>query len=269
MPIAQSARIHPTALIDPEAEIADDVQVGPHVVVEGQVRVGPGCTLKNGCHLIGPLNMGGHNTVHSYAVLGDVPQHLKYNGAPSRLEVGEQNVFREHVTVHRASLAGGVTRIGNRNYLMANSHVGHDAIVGNNCVLVNACLVGGHAVIQDNAMLAGGSAVHQFARVGRLALLGGLSGASMDLPPFMILQYINVIAGVNVIGMRRAGVSNGAITAVRKAFHVIYRSDLLLPSSLAQVERELGHVPEVAELIAFIRASKRGISLDCDRQAAA
>jgi UDP-N-acetylglucosamine acyltransferase len=268
MPIAQSARIHPTALVDPEADLGEDVSVGPHVVLEGPVRVGPGCVLKNGAHLIGPLTMGGHNTVHSYAVLGDAPQHLKYDGAPTRVEIGEQNVFREHVTVHRAATPGGVTRIGNRNFLMANSHVGHDAIVGNNCILVNAALVGGHAVIQDNAMLSGGSAVHQFARVGRLALLGGLSGASMDVPPFMILQYINVIAGVNVIGMRRAGVSNGAIDAIRKAFHAIYRSDTLLKTSLAQVERDHGHVPEVAELLAFIRASKRGISLDCNRQAA-
>jgi UDP-N-acetylglucosamine acyltransferase len=152
---------------------------------------------------------------------------------------------------------------------MANSHVGHDAVVGNNCILVNNTLVGGHAIIQDNACLSGGCAVHQFARIGRLALLGGLSGASMDLPPFMILQYINIIAGVNVIGMRRAGVSNGAIDAVRKAFHVIYRSDMLLKSSLPQVERDHGHVPEVAELLAFIRSSKRGISLDCNRQVAA
>jgi UDP-N-acetylglucosamine acyltransferase len=268
MPIAKSAHVHPTAIVDPEADLGEDVVVGPRVVIEGHVQVGPGCVLKNGAHLIGPLTMGGHNTVHSYAVLGDAPQHLKYNGDLTRLEIGEQNVFREHVTVHRAATPGGVTRLGNRNFLMANSHVGHDSIVGNNCILVNAALVGGHAVIQDNAMLSGGSAVHQFARVGRLALLGGLSGASMDLPPFMILQYINVIAGVNVIGMRRAGVSNGAIDAIRKAFHVIYRSDMLLKTSLAQVERDHGHVPEVAELLAFIRASKRGISLDCNRQAA-
>jgi UDP-N-acetylglucosamine acyltransferase len=268
MAIAKSARIHPTALIDADAELGEDVQVGPHVVIEGPVRLGPGCVLKNGAHLIGPLTMGAHNTVHSYAVLGDAPQHLKYNGDPTGLEIGEQNVFREHVTVHRASTAAGLTRIGHRNFLMANSHVGHDATVGNNCILVNGSLVGGHAVIQDNACLAGGSAVHQFTRVGRLAMLGGLSGASMDLPPFMISQYINGIAGVNVIGMRRAGLSNGAIDAVRKAFHVIYRSGQLIKISLAQVERDHGHVPEVAELIAFIRQSKRGISLDVERLAA-
>jgi UDP-N-acetylglucosamine acyltransferase len=255
-------------LIDPEADIGEEVQIGPHVVIEGPVHVGPGCVLKNGAHLIGPLTMGGHNTVHSYAVLGDAPQHLKHAGGVTRLEIGEQNTFREHVTVHRANTPGGATRIGNRNFLMANSHVGHDAVIGNNCILVNAALVGGHAILEDNCMLSGGSAVHQFARVGRLALLGGLSGASRDLPPFMILQYINIVAGVNVIGMRRAGVSNGAIAAVRKAFHIIYRSDLLLSNSLPLVDRDLGHVPEVAELVAFIRASKRGISLDCDRQAA-
>jgi UDP-N-acetylglucosamine acyltransferase len=268
MPIARSARVHPTAIIDPEAVLGEDVEVGPHVVIEGPVKVGPGCVLKNGAHLIGPMTMGGHNTVHSYVVLGDAPQHSKYRGEPTSLEIGEQNVFREHVTVHRAATPGGVTRIGNRNMLMVNSHVGHDSVVGNNCILVNGALVAGHVVIQDNASLSGGSAVHQFVRVGRLALLGGLSGVTMDLPPFMIVQYINGVAGVNVIGMRRAGLSHSAIDAVRKAFHVIYRSDLLLKSSLAQVERDHGHVPEVAELVAFIRASKRGISLDSNRQAA-
>src|SRR5262245_56173695 len=147
MPIAHSAHVHPTAILDADADVGEDVRVGPHVVLEGPVRVGPGCVLKNGAHLIGPLTMGGHNVVHSYAVLGDAPQHVKYRGEPTRLEIGEQNVFREHVTVHRASVAGGVTRIGNRNFLMANAHVGHDAVVGNNCVLVNGSLVGGHAVI--------------------------------------------------------------------------------------------------------------------------
>lgn len=268
MPIAKSALVHSTAIIDSEADLGEDVQVGPRVIIEGPVRVGPGCVLRAGVHLIGPMSMGCHNTVHSHAVLGDNPQHLKSNGGPSSLEIGDYNTFREHVTVHRANTTNGATRIGNHNYLMVNAHVGHDAVINNHCILVNGSLVAGHCVVQDNACLSGNACLHQFVRVGRLAMVGGLSGATMDVPPFMIHHRLNVVCGVNVIGMRRAGVSNGAIDAVRKAFHVIYRSDLLLSSSLAQVERDLGHVPEIIELLTFIRASKRGITLDYKRDAA-
>jgi UDP-N-acetylglucosamine acyltransferase len=271
MPIAQSARVHPTAVIDPEADLGDDVEVGPFVVIEGRVKVGPGCVLRNAAHLIGPLTMGCHNTVHSFAVLGDAPQHLKYAGEPTRLEVGDHNIFREHVTVHRATAHTGVTRIGSHNFLMGGCHIAHDCVVGNHCLLANGALVAGHCVLEDGVCLSGNVCVHQFVRIGRLALISGLSGTGMDIPPFMIQQGINTVCGVNVIGMRRAGICNGSIDAVRKAFHLIYRSETILSASLPQVERDLGHVPEVAELVAFIRASKhggRGITLDYKRDAA-
>jgi UDP-N-acetylglucosamine acyltransferase len=269
MAIAKSARIHPTAVIDPQAEIGDEVQVGPFVVVTGPCRIGAGCVLKAGAHLIGPLTLGEGNIVHSYAVLGDDPQHLKYAGEPTgAVEIGDRNVFREHVTVHRPATRGGVTRIGSRNYLMASSHVAHDCVMGNNCIFANASLLGGHCVLADNVVMSGHSALHQFCRVGRLAMISGVSASSMDVPPFMVNQRINVICGVNIIGMRRAGISNLAIEAVRKAFHILYRDGNILSHSLSQLDRDLGHVPEVAELVAFIRASKRGITLDTDRNAA-
>jgi UDP-N-acetylglucosamine acyltransferase len=268
MPISPSARVHPTALIDPQADLADDVQIGPYVVIDGPVRLGPGCVIKAGAHLIGPLSLGRHNSVFSHTVLGEQPQHLRYAGEPSRIEIGDHNTFREHVTVHRAMTAGGLTRIGSHNYLMANSHVAHDCTVGDRCILANGALVAGHCVLEDGVCLSGNSTVHQFVRVGRLSMLGGLSGTSMDMPPFMIGQRINVLCAVNVIGMRRAGIGHAAIDAVRKAFHLLYRSDLILSCSLPRLEQELGDVAEVAELIAFIRASKRGISLDYQREAA-
>jgi UDP-N-acetylglucosamine acyltransferase len=265
MPIARSARVHPTALIDPAADLADDVQVGPYVVVEGPVEVGPGCVLKAGAHLIGPLRLGPGNQVYSHAVLGEQPQHTKYAGEPTGLEIGEHNIFREHVTVNRSTTPGKPTQVGSHNFFMANVHIAHDCRVGNRCILANGALLAGHSVLEDGVCMSGNTAVHQFARVGRLAMIGGVSATSMDLPPFLINQYINVVAGVNVIGMRRAGVCNAGIDAVRKAFHLIYRGDALLSHSLAEVEKQLGHVAEVAELVAFIRASKRGVSLDRDR----
>ncbi len=269
MAIAKSARIHPTAVLDPQADIADDVQVGPFVVIEGPCRVGPGCVLKAGAQLLGPLSLGEGNVVHGYAVLGDTPQHLKYNPeAPSSVVIGDRNVFREHVTVHRAVTPGGATRIGSHNYLMAASHVAHDCVLGDHCIFANASVLAGHCSVGDNVCMSGHSAMHQFTRIGRLAMISGVSASTMDVPPFMINQRINVICGVNVIGMRRAGVSALAIEAVRKAFHVLYLRENVLSHSLAQIERELGHVPEVAELVAFIRSSKRGITLNTDRNAA-
>lgn len=268
MAIAKSARVHPTAVIDPAADLADEVQVGPFVVIQGPCRVGPACVLMPGAQLLGHVTMGEANVVHSYAVIGDSPQHLRFNGEPSSVEIGHHNVFREHVTVHRAATPGGVTRIGNHNYFMANSHIAHDCVLGNHCVFANASVLGGHCIISDNVLMSGHSAIHQFCRIGRLAMISGVSATSMDIPPFMINQRINVICGVNVIGMRRAGISNLAIEAVRKAFHILYLRENILSHSLAQIEHELGHVPEIMELVSFIRASKRGITLDTDRNAA-
>jgi UDP-N-acetylglucosamine acyltransferase len=268
MTMAQSVRAHPTAVIDPRADLGEDVEVGPHVVIEGRVTVGPGCVLRAGAHLIGPLTLGSHNHVHSYAVLGDAPQHLRYANEDTRVEIGDHNIFREFVTVHRGTTHSWVTRIGSHNFLMANSHVAHDCVVGDRCVMANGAVLGGHVTLGDGVTLSGNSAVHQHVRIGRLALISGVSATSTDLPPFMIMQRINIVCGINIIGMRRAGMSNGAIDAVRKAFHLLYRGKMVLSNSLPRIEQDLGHVPEVAELVAFIRASKRGISLDTTRDAA-
>jgi UDP-N-acetylglucosamine acyltransferase len=268
MPIAPSARVHPTAIISPEADLGEDVEVGPFVVVEGPVRVGPGCVLKAGAHLFGPMTMGKNNVVFSHAVLGEQPQHLKYQGEPTLLEIGDHNIFREGVTIHRGMAPSGVTRIGSHNYLMACSHVAHDCQVGDHCILANSALLAGHIVLEDGVVLSGNTVLHQFCRVGRLAMLSGLSGTSMDIPPFIIQQRYNCVVGVNVIGMRRGGVPTKHINAVRQAFHLIYRGGMLLPQALARVEAELGEVPEVMEMVTFIRASKRGINLQIDRDAA-
>jgi UDP-N-acetylglucosamine acyltransferase len=268
MPIAQSARIHPSAVIASQAELAEDVQVGPHVVIEGEVRIGPGCILRPGVHLVGPLTMGAGNKVYTGAVLGEEPQHLHYNREPTRLEIGDHNTFRENVTVHRGTTASWVTRIGSHNFLMAGSHVAHDCQVGNHCILANGALMGGHSVLEDNVYLSGNSAIHQFVRVGRLALLSGLSASTKDIPPFVMQQNINCVVGVNVVGMRRAGIPTANIDAVRQAYHVLYRDGHLLSHALARIEREQGQVPEVAEMLHFIRNSSRGIIIHTTRDAA-
>jgi UDP-N-acetylglucosamine acyltransferase len=257
---AQPPRIHPTAVIAPEAELADDVCIGPYAVLEGRVRLGPGCVIRPHVHLVGPLVMGRNNHVCAGAILGERPQHLKYNDEPTGLEIGDGNIFREHVTVHRGTAQSWVTRIGSNNFFMAGSHIAHDCQVGNGCILANGALVGGHCTLADGVYLSGNSALHQFVQVGRLALLSGVSASTRDVPPFAIQQYIDAVAGVNVVGMRRAGMTPLEIDAVRRAFQVIFRLGLLRHNALAQVEQELGGCAPVIELVEFIRASKRGIS---------
>ena len=261
MPISPAARIHPTAVVAAEADLAEGVQVGPFAVLEGEVRLGPGCVVKPYAHLIGPLQMGAGNVVFSGAVLGEQPQHLRYAGEPTGVEIGDHNIFREHVTVHRATTQSWTTRIGSHNFFMAQAHVAHDCVVGSHCLFANNALLGGHCVVADNVYLSGSAAVHQFVRLGRLSLLSGVSATTKDIPPFVVQQNINCVVGVNVVGMRRAGLSTAQIDAVRKAFHILYRQGLTLPNALARVEAEVGSVDAVAEMLTFIRHSSRGINL--------
>jgi UDP-N-acetylglucosamine acyltransferase len=257
---AQPARVHPTAVVSPEAEIADGVEIGPHAVLEGPVRVGPDCIIRPGALLCGPLTLGRSNIVFSGAVLGERPQHLRYNGEPTSLEVGDHNIFREHVTVHRGTTHSQVTRIGSHNFFMAGSHVAHDCQIGDRCILANGALLGGHCVLEDSVYLPGNCAVHQFIRIGRLALLSGCSATSKDIPPFLVQQDINSIVGVNVVGMRRAGMSNEQIGAVRQAFKILFRDGLTLGDAVARLERELGQAEAVAEMLTFLRGCQRGIN---------
>lgn len=257
-------RIHSTAVVSAEAKIADDAEIGPFAVIDGPVTLGPGCVVDAHARLIGPLNAGAGNRFGSSSVIGGAPQHTAYKGEPTLVEIGERNTFREHTTVHRAMPHGagpgtGVTRIGNDNLFMAGAHVAHDCIVGNNNIFANCALLGGHAETGDRVFLSGNSAIHQFCRVGRLAFLSGCSASSKDVPPFWVMQDVNRVCGVNVIGMRRAGVPTNEIQAVRRAFRFIYIERLTISAAMLRMEAELGGIPAVRELLDFIRASKRGI----------
>ena len=257
---AQAAQIHPTAVISNEAVLAEGVVVGPHVVIEGPVCIGPNCVLRPHVSLFGPLSMGSNNLVCSGAVLGERPQHLRYNEEPTCVEIGDHNIFREHVTVHRGTTQSWKTQIGSHNYFMVNSHVAHDCRIGNRSIFANGALLGGHCELADNVYLSGNCAVHQFVRIGRLALLSGCSATTKDIPPFIIQQNIDTVVGVNVIGMRRAGLSHAQIDAVRQAYRVLFCEHMVLPAALAALEQELGKVDVVAEMIAFLRQSHRGIN---------
>ena len=241
MPIAASARVHSSAVIDPRAEIGDGAQIGPFVVIDGPVTVGPECILRAHATLVGPLTLGRGNDVGSFAVLGERPQHLSFTGKEdTRTEIGDFNTFRESVTVHRGTLATGVTIIGNRNYFMVNSHVGHDAKVGNHVMLANGALIAGHCEVHDRAFLSGNTAIHQFARVGRLAFLSGNTGSSRDLLPFMTMAERDQVVGINKVGMQRAGLTLDDTTTVRKAYRILFRDRLVQKRAIEKLEDELG-----------------------------
>ncbi len=257
-------QIHPTAIISPDATLADDVMIGAYAVLDGPVTLGSGCIVDAHSHLIGPFAAGRENHFGSACVIGGSPQHTAYRGEPTSVEIGNGNTFREHTTVHRAMPLGigpgsGVTRIGDGNLFMAGAHVAHDCTVGNNCIFANCALLGGHVETGDRVFLSGNSAVHQFCRVGRLAFLSGSSASSKDIPPFWVMQDVNRVCGVNVIGMRRAGVPTNEIQAVRRAFRFIYIERVMISAALMRMEAEMGSIPAVRELIEFIRSSKRGI----------
>ncbi len=252
--------IHPTAVVSAEAKLHESVAVGPFAIVEGSVTLGEGCAVGPGVHLLGKVTAGTNNRFHSGCVIGDTPQHLGYAGEATEVRIGDGNTFREFVTVHRGMAAnGGITSIGDANLFMVNSHIAHDCKVGNQAIFANGAVIGGHAEVRDGAFLSGNTCVHQFCRVGRLAMLSGTSSVSQDLPPFWIVQEINIVHGVNVVGMRRAGIPNPEIQAVRRAFKLINRSGLTIRVALDQIEAEEGAHPAVKELIEFIRTSKRGI----------
>jgi UDP-N-acetylglucosamine acyltransferase len=261
-------RIHPTAIISPKVELADDTVVGPFAVLEGTITVGPGCRIDQGARIVGTVTLGKNNRVGAYVVLGEKPQHIKYADEPTRVEIGDNNTFREFVTVHRGTTHSWTTRIGNNNYFMATSHVAHDCILGNNCMLANSALLAGHCILEDNVLMSGHSAMHQFCRVGRLAMIAGLSGSARDVPPFMIVQGISTMRGVNVIGMRRAGIPTASVDAVRRAYFLLYKLNLSQSEALDRMLAEHGDVPEIQELVGFIRGAGRGIMQREYREAA-
>ena len=254
-----STQVHPSATVHPKAQLAEDVEIGPGAVVEAGVSIGRGTRVMAHAFLTGLTRIGERCEVHPGVAIGGAPQDLDYRGAPTEVRIGDRNVLREHVTIHRGSKEGSATVLGDDNYLMVGCHVGHDCRIGNRVILVNNVLLAGHVEVHDRAILSGGTTVHQFVRIGRLAFLQGMAGAAQDVPPFALAASgVNRLAGLNVVGMRRAGFSADARRAVQEAYRTLFRSGLPMSEAVARLEAA-APVPEVRELLDFIKSSKRGV----------
>lgn len=257
--------IHPTAIIHPTARIDDSADIGPYVQVGAECEVGPGSELMLGAVLHARVRMGARNRVHPHAVLGGEPQFLGFDRTiRSGVVIGDDNEFREGSTVHRGLYPDSDTVIGHRNFVMVSAHVAHDCVLGNNITLVNYCGLSGHVHVEDRAFISGHVGVHQFARIGTLAMVGAMSGVSQDVPPYCTTRdAIAFIVGLNVVGMRRAGVAPEARLAIRRAFKTMFRSGHALPRAIAEVREEWQgrEMPkELAHFVDFCAAkSKRGI----------
>ncbi|MGH9465653.1 MAG: acyl-ACP--UDP-N-acetylglucosamine O-acyltransferase [Thermoanaerobaculia bacterium] len=253
--------IHPSAIIDPAAELAVEVEVGPQAVIGAGVVVGEGCRIDAGAQLRGPLELGQGNRVYAQACLGFDPQDLKYAGEPTRLIIGARNVFRESCTVHRGTgKGGGVTRIGDENLFMVYSHVAHDCLVGNRTIFSNGGTLAGHVRVDDDAVIGAYSAVHQFCRVGRHAYIGGYSVITQDALPYAkTVGHKPAFYGLNRIGLERKGFVPEAVARLDRALRILVRSALTTPRALDRLRAELGGHPEVDYLIEFVATSERGV----------
>jgi len=253
--------IHPTAIIHPKAQLHNSATVGAYAVIDEHVVVGPDCRIGPHVHLTGRTTMGADNSFHTGCVIGDAPQDLKYRDEPTRLRIGDRNVFREHVTVHRANKETEDTVIGSQNYLMAHCHVGHNTQLGNHVILANGALLGGHVIVQDGAFISGNCMVHQFVRVGTLALMRGGVAISMDLPPYTVAREVNSICGLNTVGLRRAGFASEVRLELKRLYHALFRSGQRLSAALAAARQEF-QSEHAKALIEFVAGSKRGLCAD-------
>src|SRR3712207_5277973 len=253
-------QIHPTAIVDPRAELGAGTVVGPYCIVEADVVLGPGCWLQHHVTLCGPMRAGARNKFYAYCSIGQQTQDLKYVGEPTYLEIGDENSFREFVTVNRSTTADGKTRVGNCGNFLAYSHIGHDCQVGNGVIFSNNGTLAGHVHIGDHAIMGGLTAVHQFCRIGAFAITGGCSKIVQDVPPFMIADGNPAeIRGINLVGLERNGFAPESVKWIKEAFRLLYRSKLNTRQGLDAVRKDLPATPEINQILEFIEQSERGI----------
>ncbi|HZR79369.1 MAG TPA: acyl-ACP--UDP-N-acetylglucosamine O-acyltransferase [Chthoniobacterales bacterium] len=253
-------QIHSTAIVDAKAELGSGTVVGPYCVIGPEVVLGDNSWLQHHVTLQGPMRAGTRNKFYAYCSIGQQTQDLKYAGEPTYLEIGDENTFREFVTVNRSTGASGKTTVGSRGNFLAYSHIGHDCTVGNEVVFSNNGTLAGHVQVGDNAVMGGLTAVHQFCRIGRFAITGGCSKIVQDVPPFMIADGNPAeVRGVNLVGLERKNYPANKVKLIKEAFRLIYRSKYNTAQALAAVRNKLEQTDEVREIVEFIEKTERGI----------
>jgi UDP-N-acetylglucosamine acyltransferase len=262
--------IHPTALVDVRAELAEDVIIHPYTIIGPEVVIEAGCSV--GPHVVieGQTHIGRHNQICPFVTIGFPPQDITYGGEPTQVLIGDHNIFREHVTIHRGTpRGGGVTRIGNHNFIMAYAHIAHDCKLGDQVIMANGATLGGHVQVDDYAVIGGLAAIHQYVRIGAHAYIGGLSGVSQDIPPYTLIASEHAsIRGLNLVGLKRNDFSPEAIQALKNCYRILFRSKLTVNSAIEKVRQDVASLPEVETLLDFMGyASKRGIIRRVNHQA--
>ena len=257
--------IHATAIVHPKAQLDPSVQVGPYAIIDEAVTLGPRCVVGPHVYLTGNTSVGPDNRFFAGCVMGEAPQDLKYRGAATGLRVGERNVFREHTTVHRSSKPGDETVLGSDNFLMAHCHVAHNCRVGDGVIIANGALLGGHVVLGDRAFISGNCLVHQFVRVGTLALMQGGSAISKDLPPYTVARGDNGMCGLNTVGLRRAGLTAAERLELKQLYRALFRASVPLQKAVAEARKNFSS-PAALVLLDFLAVPGRGVCADTGRR---
>ncbi|UCB57305.1 MAG: acyl-ACP--UDP-N-acetylglucosamine O-acyltransferase [Candidatus Omnitrophota bacterium] len=255
-----NSNIQSTAQISPAAQLAENVEVGHYAIIGPEVKIAEGTRIGDHCVITGNTAIGKNCQIFTGAVIGSVPQDLKYKGEKTELIIGDDNIIREYVTINMGTAASDKTIIGNGNLIMAYAHIAHDCVIGNNVILANVGTLAGHIVIEDKAILGGLAAVHQFVRIGRLAIVGGCSKVIQDIPPYSMCDgHPAKVRSLNRVGLERAGINHQARVSLKSAFTILFNSGLTIPNALKKVETDIMPCPEVTHLINFIKNSQRGV----------
>jgi len=259
MPVDPSASVAATARVHPQARIGPQASIGEYAIVEEDVVIGASCRLEPYVFVKRWTTLGERNEISAGTVLGTDPLDKNFTGQRSYLRIGDGNIIREHYTISRGTEPESVTTIGNGNYIMTSGHIAHNCVIGNQTVVASCALVAGHVLVEDQAFISGGVVIHQFSRIGRLAMIGGNTRVNSDLPPYFLYSDFNVVAkGLNLVGLKRAGFTREQVAALKTAYRLLYRSALKLETALERIEAELD-TEHTRHLVAFIRGSKRGI----------
>lgn len=253
--------IHPTAIIHPKARVDTSTDVGPYAVIDEGIEIGPECVIGPYVYLTGKTSIGTRNRFFAGCVIGEAPQDLKYRNEPTGVRIGDDNVFREHVTVHRSNKVAEQTVIGSHNFLMQHTHMAHNVVLGNHIIIAGGALLAGHVTVEDRAFISGNCLVHQFVRIGTLALMQGGAGISKDLPPFTVAVEINGICGLNTVGLRRAGISADERQELKQLYRMLFRGSKNLREAVADAKKAFSTGPAKV-MLDFVEASKRGVVMD-------